>query len=352
MTAPPAEPTDRPAPQRVLLIKPSALGDVVTALPVLGGLRRTFPQAQLHWLISTSCAEILAGEPRVDELVLFERKKLGRAWYSPPAAAALWRFRRKLAKGNYDWVIDLQGLARSAIFARWTGAELRAGFADAREGAPLSYTHRIETAAEHTIDRNIDLAVQLGIDARGEDLRLKVHPDAAEKARTLLAPTIPAGGEYLLCVPPTRWATKRYPVRHWRRVVADLSQDIPVVLIGSPAERSLCAAIAAEAPRGVVDLAGQTSLPMLVALTAGACGVICCDSAAKFIAAAVDTDCRVLIGPTRAERTGPWGRGQALVADVACQGCLQRSCPHVTCMESIKPARVVAAGREMIGAAR
>jgi heptosyltransferase I len=350
MTAPAL--AELPAPQRVLLIKPSALGDVVTALPVLGGLRRTFPTAQLHWLVSTSCAAILQDEPRVDERVLFERKKLGRAWYYPPATASLWRFRRTLAKGQYDWVIDLQGLARSAIFARWTGAAVRAGFADAREGAPLSYTHRIETTAEHTIDRNIDLARKLGIDARGEDLRLSVSPAAAEQARAMLAEHLPAGGEYLLCVPPTRWATKQYPVRHWRRVVAELARDIPVVLTGSGGDRPLCGAIAADQPRGVIDLTGRSSLPVLTALIAAARGVLCCDSAAKFIAAAVETDCRILIGPTRAERTGPWGTGESVIAEVACQGCLQRSCPHISCMDSIAPARVVAAGREMIGAAR
>ena len=321
----------------------------MTALPVLRGLRRSFPGAEIHWLVSTVCQGLIAGDPDLTETIPFARKQLGAWWRSPSAGGALLRFRRSLRGPAFDWAIDLQGLLRSAIFTRWTKAPLRAGFADAREGATLFYTRKVPVAAEHTVDRNIELARALGIDARPSDMTLSV--DAAARQRT--AETLAARGvtgPFVLCVPPTRWVTKQYPVRHWRRVVERLAKTLPVVLSGSPSasERAMCAAVADGLGPGVVDLAGQTDLPELVALVAAAQAVVCCDSAAKFIAPAVGRPCLCLLGPTRVERTGPYGGGRAIVADVPCQGCLKKRCPHVTCMQSIAPDTVLAAARDLL----
>ena len=336
-------------PSRVLIVKPSALGDVVTAMPVLRGLRRTFGR-DLHvaWLISTTCADLISHDGDVDECVLFERRRLGRAWRSVSSAGALAGLLTQLRRGRYDGVIDLQGLLRSALLARATRAPLRAGFGDAREGAARFYTHRCKAAGDvHTVDRNIALARELGIDARSEDMTLQVAPAAGEWARAFVADH-GLGDGFVVCVPPTRWSTKLYPVRHWRAVVSHLARSTPVVLIGAPGDRALCGAVADGLGDGVIDATGQTDVAQMVGLIASSSGVICCDSAAKFIAPAVGVDVVTLIGPTRAQRTGPYLRGRAVVSPVACQGCLQRRCPHITCMELIEPAAVIAAAEQML----
>jgi lipopolysaccharide heptosyltransferase I len=338
------------APRRVLIIKPSALGDVVTALPVLRGLKRTFPETRVEWLLATSCAPLLADDPELDAVVPFDRHGLGAWWYRPDAHAALWRFWWRLRSGGYDWVIDLQGLLRSGLFARWTHARIRAGFADAREGAPMFYNRRVDVDATHTVERNIELARALGVDARPGDMRLHVAPAAAEAAAGLRQQhDLPDGG-YLVCVPPTRWTTKVYPVRHWRRVIEALATELPVVVAGSPSQsdRELCDAVSAGQPRRVVDLGGRTSLPDLVALIAASAGVVASDSAAKFIAPAVDKQCATLMGPTRVDRTGPYLRGRAIAAETACSGCLKKRCRHITCMASISPREVIETVREQI----
>jgi lipopolysaccharide heptosyltransferase I len=336
------------SPQRILLVKPSSLGDIVTALPVLRGLRRTFPEAHIAWLVSTTCSDLLAGEGDLDEIVPFERSRLGRWWFSPPAAAALWRFRRRLRREAYDWVIDLQGLLRSGIFTRWTRAPLRAGFADAREGAARFYNRRISVRAEHTVRRNIELARALGVEATIEDMRLTIAPEAQRFADDLCDEHGWKRGEFLAVAPPTRWATKQYPLRHWRRVVAALAKDWPVVVLGSPApqETALCAAVAEGLGDNVTNLGGRTSIPQMAAVIAASGGVIGSDSAAKFIAPAVGTPSVTLLGPTHPQRTGPLGGDGAIVADVPCRGCLKKQCRHVTCMESIPPEAVIAAVRE------
>ncbi|MCK4602776.1 MAG: glycosyltransferase family 9 protein, partial [Phycisphaerae bacterium] len=155
-------------------------------------------------------------------------------------------------------------------------------------------------------------------------------------------------GAFIVCVPPTRWPTKRYPVRLWRKVLAKLIERTPIVLLGAPGERQYCRAVAEGLPAGVFNLAGQTSIGEMVALIAASAGVICSDSAAKFIAPAVGVDAVTLIGPTRPERTGPYLKGRAIVADVPCQGCLKRRCSHITCMELIAPQDVAQAAEEML----
>ena len=340
-------PPDRP--RRVLIVKPSALGDVVTAMPVLRGLRRTFGR-DLHvaWLINTNCSDLIAHDSDLDRCVPFERHRLGKAWRSVSSALGLWKLLRRLKRGRYDWVIDLQGLLRSALLARATRAPLRAGFADAREGAAWFYTHRASVGADqHTVDRNIALAGELGVEARGEDMTLEVARGAREFAEAFVAEH-DLQRRFVVCVPPTRWQTKLYPLRHWRTVVGALGRNTPVVLMGAAGDRDLCDAVADGAPAGVVNAAGQTSVAQMVGLIAAAAGVVCCDSAAKFIAPAVGVDVVTLIGPTRIERTGPYLRGRSVVADVPCQGCLRKQCRHITCMESIDPAAVIAAAGEML----
>jgi len=344
MTFPPKQ-----TPRRVLIVKPSALGDVVTALPVLRGLRRTFGRdVHVAWLVNTACAGLIAHDSDLDECVPFERHRLGKAWWNPAAAAALGRLLRRLRRRRYDWVLDLQGLLRSALLSWATRAPVRAGFADAREGARWFYTDKAHVEADrHTVDRNVLLARELGIDARGQDMTLQVARSAAEFAAAF-AEAHRIDRRFVVCVPPTRWATKLYPVRHWRTVVGRLARSVPVVIAGAPGDRALCAAVADGAPPGVVNAAGKTDVAQMVGLIAASAGVVCCDSAAKFIAPAVGVDVVTLVGPTRVERTGPYLRGRPIVADVPCQGCLRKACRHITCMESIDPEVVIAAAEDML----
>ena len=343
------EPVSVFPPRRVLIIKPSALGDVVTGMPILRGLRRSFPDAHLAWLIASPLAPVIAHDSDLDEVILFDRERLGKAWRSPGAAWALRRLLRELKRGAFDWVIDLQGLLRSGLFARATRAPVRAGFADAREGAALFYTHRVPATATHTVDRNVELARALGVDAKPSDMTLQVSGEARVFAEELLDREGLEPGGFWVCVAPTRWRTKLYPVRHWRKVAAEMARRMPVALLGAPGDRDLCSRIADGLDPPVVNLCGRTGVAELVAVIAASAGVVCSDSAAKFIAPAVGVRAVKLIGPTRVELTGPMPTGgRAIVADVPCQGCLKHHCEHITCMELIDPAEVAAAAAQML----
>ncbi len=343
MTDPPL-----PPPEKILIIKPSSLGDVITAMPVLAGLRRTFPHAHIAWLVTPGCAPILTGQKDLDETILFDRRRYGRIGLSAGATRDFLTFCRDLRRRQFDWVIDLQGLFRSGFFARVSGAGVRAGFADTREFAGVFYTHTIGVRADHTVQRNIDLACALGVDAHADDLVLTVTDEAKAFVESFLNEHNLAPGRYLVIAPGTRWQSKLYPLRHWQKVVAELSHDVPVVLTGSDDDREPCTDLAAGNGK-VFNLAGRTTLPQAVAIIASAGAVVCCDSAANFIAPAVGTPFVTLIGPTRPERTGPLGPlGLAIVADTPCTGCLKRRCRHVTCMQLIDPQQVAAAARKAL----
>jgi len=335
-------------PRRVLIIKPSALGDVVTALPVLRGLKRTFPDCKVSWLINDNCADMIEHDGQLDEIVLFRRKAMGKAWRSIRAIGLTISFLWRLRKARYDWVIDLQGLLRSGIFARATGAKVRAGFASAREGAAWFYNHRVAPESQHTVDRNIELARSLGLDARSEDMNLEVAPEGKQFADQFLADNGLGAGEFLVCVPPTRWETKLYPSRYWRRVISALVEKTTVVLLGGPGDAELCREAIGDAGDRAINLAGQTDIRQFVAVTASCGGVVCCDSAAALIAPAVGLRSVVMIGPTRPERTGPYRDGTAIIADVACRGCLKKHCRHISCMQLISPDDVIDAAKTMI----
>ena len=121
------------SPGRVLIIKPSAIGDVVHALPILPRLRKLWPAAKLSWMVTPGCAALVERHPLVDEVILFERKRLGRGWHSPAALWELGAFLWALRRRGFDLVIDLQGLFRSAGVSMVSGAPRRIGFSNARE---------------------------------------------------------------------------------------------------------------------------------------------------------------------------------------------------------------------------
>ncbi len=343
---------DLPSPRRICLIKPSALGDVVTALPVLRALRRRFADAHIAWVLRDIYAPLIAHDNQLDEVICYDRRLLGRFWLPGAGMSAVRDLHKRLAAGHFDWAIDLQGLARSGYFAKWTRAPLRIGFADARELAPRHYTRVVDVPAEaHTIDRNLAVAAALGCPGGPEDLRLSASPAGREQRDAILSELDITAWQYFALCPATTWETKRYPARHWVRVAAGLAETLPVVLLGTGADRAPCDRIADAAGAGVSSIAGQTGVDGFVAVLASAAGVVCCDSSAKFISQATGTPAVCLIGPTRAGRTGLWPHaptaGTNLVAPVRCQGCLQKRCAHSTCMQLIPPGQVVSAVLEL-----
>jgi len=343
---------------RILLIKPSSLGDVVHALPVLHGLRVRFPKATVDWLVGTSFAPLLEGHPEIDELVPFDRKRYGRMLTSPSAALGFLQFVRMLRKRRYDLVIDLQGLFRSGFLSRASGAPVRIGFRQAREGARTFYTHCLTTdeAELHAVDRNYLVAKALGFADVAISFPLPPGDQVSHGVRKLLAANgVGTDCAYLALAPGARWETKVWPADHFVQTIEALrsQRDLAFVLVGGMDEFPICEKIRSSCGRDVVNLAGKTSLPELTALVASARAVLCHDSAVAHLAVALERPLVCLVGPTNPRRTGPYRRLCDVVQlPLDCTPCYFRritQCPHNhRCMNELPPSTVVSALRAAV----
>lgn len=313
--------------ERILLIKPSSLGDVVHALPVLHGLRRRYPNARIDWLISSSLAPLLEGHPDLNELVLFDRRRYGRIAYSPKAAADFVRFIGRLRAGRYDMVIDLQGLFRTGFLTWACGTPVRIGLTDAREGASLFYNHRLPSHNPdiHAVDRNYSIARLLGFADVPIEFYIPLSDEDRASAEGLLqlgwhGPRVRGHDRQypqrlVAVVPGARWETKVWLPERFAATIDELQtdHDVRCVLLGGQDETVRCEKIATACRNAPVNLAGQTTLRTMTAVLAKADAVLCHDSGAMHIAVALNRPVVCLVGPTNPARTGPYRRPDDVV---------------------------------------
>lgn len=339
--------------ERILLIKPSSLGDVVHALPVLHGLRKRFPRARIDWLISRPLLPLLDGHPELDELIPFDRKHFGKMAVSPSAAVDFARFVRNLRRRRYDLTVDLQGLFRSGFLCWACGSAVRAGFQDAREGASMFYTHRVHVHDPdmHAVDRNYRFGELLGFEDVPIHFGLNVSESARVEAANLLKGVgIKKGDRVVVVAPGARWETKVWMPERFAGTIDEIHGNGPArcVLVGGREEQDLCDRIMAACRTTPKSLAGQTNLSVLPAVIERADLVLCQDSAVLHLAVALGRPLVCLIGPTNPRRTGPYRRsGDVVRRDLDCAPCYLRKltqCRHDhRCMTELTVNEVVAA---------
>jgi len=351
---------------RILLIKLSAFGDVLHALPVLVKLRARYPQARIDWLISPENADLVRHHPALSNTVLFARRDYGQWNRMLAAGAGLLKLVSALQSANYDLVIDLHGQFRSALFTLACGAPVRIGFdrpvrftADqgwvpttrhgwrgAREGSWLAYTHRIPipTLDVHAVDRYLWLGPILGLDDSPPDLRVYWPGEFDDWADSFLRRQ--GIRSFALLVPGTLWRTKHWHEQGFAAVGRYLMrQGLTVILLGTKRERARCEAIAAACP-GALDLSGQTTLSQLAALMNRSAISVTNDSGSMHLAVALNRPVISVFGPTNPSWVGPYGRADAVVrANLPCSPCYFRrlsQCPNDhACMKQISAEQVI-----------
>lgn len=330
------------APRRILLIKPSSLGDIVHAMPVVAAVKQQWPSVHVTWLVKRQWADIVQRIEEVDAV-----------WPVDPAVASWVRQAMALRAQQFDVVIDLQGLLRSALVARATGCVQRVGFANGREGSPWLYTHRVAvpTPDMHAVHRYLLAVSALGISVQGEpQFRFRRPPQDVTALRELFRRKgIDLDAPWVAMNVSARWQTKRWPASSFAAAATQLAaRGIgPLVVIGGPEEREVSEQVRSLASCPMVDLTGHTAIGVLPALLSKACVLITNDSGPMHVAAAVGTPVVSLFGPTSAVRTGPYGmRHTVLTQDLPCRPCFSRVCRNAVpmeCLASISPEQVVAA---------
>jgi heptosyltransferase I len=358
--------------KRILLIKPSALGDVVHAIPVLVKLRARYPDARIDWLITPENADLVRNHPALSSTVLFRRNEFGRFGRSWAATFGPLELLREVRRARYELVVDLHGQVRSAILTLATGAPVRIGFDrprgwpdmarmdslrgvhkrhgwnGAREGSWLAYTHRISipTLDVHAVDRYLWIAPLLGLDHRPPNMQIHLRPKQEQAVDDLLRARALHDGPLAVLVPGTIWETKHWNAEGFAAVGRHLvSSGFTVVIAGTLRDRPRNLLIASMCP-GAHDLCGQTMVSGLVALIKRATICVTNDSGSMHVAVAVETPVVSVFGPTNPVWIGPYRRPDAVVrADVSCSPCnlrRLRHCPHDhQCMRQVSAEMVI-----------
>ncbi len=320
----------RDAPREILITKPSSLGDIVDALPAVGAIRRRFPAARISWLVKSEWAAVLDRHPYVDRVI---------------AVPFRWSRTQEVVRAvrgiPFDWVIDFQGLFRSAALGALTGAPLRVGFADAREGAPCFYSQLVKVASgvTHAVDRCLSIAGALGAEVGRVDFGFPKTPKANPQVAALLR----EGGwevdaPFAVIHATSRRQNKCWPAERFRTVAAGLIADgRAVIFIGGDAERDEIAALLSPMKRPAINAAGRLTLRESLSLLQRAALCICNDSGPMHIAAAVGTPVIALFGPTDPRKVGPYGAGHVVIQKGSdCSACSRHRCVRDNaCMTAI-----------------
>ena len=328
---------------RLLVVRLGSLGDLVHTLPAVAALRRAHPSLEIDWLVEAAHQEFLSLVPVVTSVMALSGRSV-RAWRDA---------RRMLRARAYDVAADFQGLIKSAVLARLSGARRVVGFDRAwlREpAARFFYTERVEGGlAGHVIRKNLQLAASLG--AAGGPLEF---PIAEVRSPALAVIQERSITPFALVTPCAAWPNKRWPPDRFGRVAAHLRDrhGLRSIVLWGPGESDLASAVV-QASSGAAEAAPPTTLPDLVSLSRQARIIVSGDTGPLHIAAAVGLPVVSVFGPTDPLRNGPWSDADVSIARYDRCACHYRRRCHRQgswCLAGIRTDEVLAAVDARLGA--
>lgn len=311
--------------KNILIIKPSSLGDIVLALPALSALRKSFPDAKISWLIRPEFAPLLENHPDLNEIIIFDRKLLGK-FFCPAGFKAVLSLIKKLRSAKFDAVFDLQGLLRTALLSRLTACKNRFGMADAREFAHLLYTHKIPQdnqsilsavrVADHLVDFYLKIVKAAGCFDTEPFFNLPIDLFAKQSVQRLLDTHKIQPKNYAVLVTTSARSGKCWPIENFAAIAEKLYAqfNLPSIATGLASEKDYIDRLSHLSKTPVIKLAGSLSLKQLVALLASAKIVLSNDTGPGHIAAALNTPTVIIFGYSNPARVAPYNRPNSFVA--------------------------------------
>ncbi len=330
---------------RILIMKPSSLGDIVHTVPVVQAIKRQFPRSRISWFVLREYLGLVDLLDDVDETIPFFRHGITASPvnYVKSQLETI----RNLRKGSFDWVLDFQGLFRSALFGYLSGARRKFGFSWKREPNKFFYNFYVNVdRRKHALERNLGLAACLGIKVSEKDLVARF------KIKEIRGINLGKEGRVIIC-PGGRWRSKRWPIENYASVAKYVVEKLKkkVVVVGSREERGLGEFIAERVGKGVLDLTGRISLEELPSVLQGAEIVVTNDTGPMHLAAAMGKRILAFFGPTDPARTGPYGKNHVvLTSGVKCAPCFKKECDKGTeCLKTITVERATFEVKELLG---
>jgi heptosyltransferase-1 len=303
--------TVKPVSPRILVVRLSAMGDVIHTLPAVAALKQDGAAGHLTWLIEPKWAPLLEDNPFVDRVITLRRGSLG-------GLIETWR---ELRTHRYDFAIDFQGLLKSALCAKAARPERIFGFDESQlreRAAGLFYSHKIASRSVHVVDRNLDLASACGTGVRPCQRTFPLPSGCLEGD----LPT----GDFVLASPLAGWQSKQWPLEYYAQLGDRLKRELgmPLVLNG-PADSSL--------PH-------RSGLPGLIHATRRAVAIVGVDSGPLHLAAALGKPGVAIFGPTDPARNGPYGESIRVLRAPAANTTYKRGMEIADAMRQITPDQV------------
>ncbi len=339
---------------KILILKPSSLGDVIQALPVLRLLKLHFRGAEIFWWIDAALAPLIEGDPDLTGIVRFERKR----WAKPQHWPEMFRSVQWLRAQHFDLVIDLQCLLRSSAFAWLARGKFLAGLDEAREGARGFYDLAVprKTFHTHAVDWYLSVLPPLGVPVHKNFVWLPTRPQiAADVKRKWFSTFNLQPSTLILLQPGARWNNKRWPEKYFAELVRALAGKFPAArfaILGDQGDQPLGEIISQAAPEKVLNLCGATSLPEMIEWVRLCDLMVTNDTGPMHAAAALGQPLVALFGPTAPERTGPYGQLEnVLRLALPCSPCLKSNCSIENtdeCLRALPPALVFARAQKLL----
>ena len=333
----------------ILIVKLSAIGDVIHTLPALNALRAWYPKAHITWLVETAAADLVLGHGALDRVIVSHRKRWLQELKGPSrkqAFAEIRGFWRALRDTRYDMIIDFQGLLKSALPVRLARGKRRIGFDKGMQHQEHSYLFYNERIAPvdmevHALTRGLMLLNAIGVETPSVVYDVPVSANDRQTVKALLEASGIDGSRPLVAINPVAlWDTKLWLNERFSLVADRLASEcgVDLVFTGGPGDRKTMAQIRERMKQASADFSGQTTLTQLAALYQKADLLVTTDTGPMHLAAAVDTPVVAIFGSTAPWRTGPFGQGHTVVRTAPpCSPCFKRRCEvhQHRCMQDI-----------------
>ncbi len=336
-------------PKSILIVKLSAIGDVVHTLPFLEVIRANYPNARIDWVVEEASSQIIEGHPALDHVIVSHRtswqKKLFRGRESSTALIGIRKFLGELRAETYDWVVDLQGLLKSALLLGLSRGRRKIGPSWGREGNRLFLTEPpfFVEADLHAVEKYLKAAEYLGCNRTSWKGNIPIRePDKRTIDKFLHENKIQS--KVLVAINPmAKWTTKLWESEKFTALADRLQKELScrVIFTGSRQDREEVSKIVRRMDKNPLNLTGQTNLKELAYLYSRCQLLVSTDTGPMHLAAAMGCPVVALFGPTAPWRTGPYGPGHAVIRqEMACSPCFKKKCEHLSCMRDITVDRV------------
>ena len=315
---------------KFLIIKLSSLGDIIHSLPIVHKLRQKYPDAQIDWLVGEKGIELLGLINEINNVYLLNFKNIF-----------------KIQKQNYDYVIDVQGLFKSAFISKLCLGKKIIGFKNTREFADMFYDQKINAGAlfrtnKHIVDLNLELILSL---TGKNETKIKFLIPKVLKSDIL--ESVNSKNKKVILFPATTWESKLWSMVYWFELIKMMSADFQIYICASRNDLKFVNPLISKLDLNKINyknLIGKTSIKDLIYLIQNVDLVIGLDSAGLHLASAIKNDYSSpevigIYGPTSPYRSGPYGsiKNTLYLSELECIACRKKKCPlgHHKCMEDI-----------------